>query len=268
MLEVCKPFADVVTYDVATDQQYPAAALGACNFTIVCVSTPMRGDRSCDIDNVLEAVSRVPSERILLKSTVPPGTTDLLIEKTGKRICFSPEYFGESRYFSAFHQAGPTATPFIIIGGSPADRQTLIDDVCPVLGPERTYFQCSAIEAEIIKYMENSYLATKVSFVNEFYEICAAFGADWHTVREGWLLDPRVERSHSLVFKGERGFAGRCLPKDVNAIVEASIAAGYDPQFLHAVLEANRKFRDERAITRLHHDEPAAWTNEVQDAKR
>jgi UDPglucose 6-dehydrogenase len=69
-----------------------------------------------------------------------------------------------------------------------------------VLGPTKTYFQCSAIEAEIIKYMENSYLATKVSFVNEFRRICETFGADWHAVREGWLLDPRVEPTHTAAF--------------------------------------------------------------------
>jgi UDPglucose 6-dehydrogenase len=134
------------------------------------------------------------------------------------------------------------ANPFSIVGGLPALRRSLINDLCSVLGPEKTYFQCSAIEAEIIKYMENAYLATKVTFVNEFFEICKAFDADWHTVREGWLLDPRFERSHSAVFPDNRGFAGRCLPKDMNAIIEAVRAAGYDPQLLRSVLESNRRF--------------------------
>jgi UDPglucose 6-dehydrogenase len=242
MRQVFEAFADIVEYDVATDSKYPDTELAGCDFAVVCVSTPMQPDRSCDIANVRDAVARLPLDRVLLKSTVAPGTTDLLIAETGKHICFSPEYFGESSYFSQFVAAGPAATPFVILGGSPEDRQSLIDDLCPALGPDKTYFQCSAIEAEVVKYMENAYLATKVTFVNEFYEICRAFGADWHTVREGWLLDPRIERAHTLVFRDNRGFGGRCLPKDVNAVVEAAAKAGYDPQFLRAVLESNRLF--------------------------
>ena len=93
-----------------------------------------------------------------------------------------------------------------------------------------------------MKYMENSYLALKVTFVNEFYEICRTFGADWHAVREGWLLDPRVERSHTAVFINQRGFGGRCLPKDVNAIAAAAVAAGYTPGLLQEVLASNDRF--------------------------
>jgi UDPglucose 6-dehydrogenase len=94
-----------------------------------------------------------------------------------------------------------------------------------------------------VKYMENSFLATKVAFVNEFYEICRSFGADWHAVREGWLLDPRIGRSHSAVFTANRGFDGKCLPKDVNAIVRAASEVGYRPALLAEVLASNARFR-------------------------
>jgi UDPglucose 6-dehydrogenase len=235
-------FAETVEYDVAAPGTYPETELASCDFGVVCVGTPMRPDRSCDTDSVREAVRRLPLDRVLIKSTVTPGTTDSLIEETGKSICFSPEYFGESSYYSPFLAAGPLASPFIIVGGSPEHRQGFIDDFCRVLGPEKTYFQCSAIEAEIVKYMENAYLATKVTFVNEFFEICQAFNADWHTVREGWLLDPRVEKSHSAVFPDNRGFSGRCLPKDLNAIIEAAVGVGYEPHLLRSVLERNREF--------------------------
>jgi nucleotide sugar dehydrogenase len=235
-------FAETVEYDIATHDTYPEEDLARCDFGVVCVGTPMRPDGSCDTDPVRDAVRRLPLDRVLIKSTVAPGTTDRLIAETGKTICFSPEYIGESTYYSPFHAAGPRATPFVIVGGAPEPRRAFIDDLCPVLGPEKTYFQCSAVEAELVKYMENAYLATKVTFVNEFYEICRAFQADWHSVREGWLLDPRVERSHSSVFPEARGFSGRCLPKDVHAIVAASGGAGYEAHFLLAVLESNRRF--------------------------
>lgn len=90
--------------------------------------------------------------------------------------------------------------------------------------------------------MENAFLATKVTFVNEFYEVCRAFGADWHTVREGWLLDPRIGRSHSAVFPDARGVSGKCLVKDVNAIVKAAAGQGYEASFLIEMLKSNARF--------------------------
>lgn len=234
--------AQIVEYDKAMHEEYPETELAECDFAVVCVGTPMRDDGTCDVGNVEEAVSRLPVRLILLKSTVIPGTTDRLVKETGKRICFSPEYIRETTYFHTFGNRGAASIPFFVVGGEPADRQALINNIIPILGPEKIYFQCTAIEAEIIKYMENSYLAAKVTFVNEFFEICKTFGADWHTVREGWLLDPRVDRAHTLVFPQSRGFGGRCLPKDVNAIVEASAAAGYEADLLQAILDSNRRF--------------------------
>jgi UDPglucose 6-dehydrogenase len=238
------PFADVVPYDLLTHSSYPEDELAKCAFSIICVDTPMGDDGSCNVDNVRAAVDRVPTQRLLVKSTVPPGFTEALVIETGKEICFSPEYFGESNYLSSVVAAGPSGMPFVIVGGRPEHRRTMLDDLSALLGPEKVYFQCSSVEAELIKYMENAYLATKVTFVNQFYDLCETFNADWHTVREGWLLDPRIERSHSEVFSSERGFGGRCLPKDVSAIISAAGDAGCDPYFLRAVLEANRRFRN------------------------
>jgi nucleotide sugar dehydrogenase len=243
MAGLFSPFADLVTYDQTQGDTYPEAELRRCAFAMVCVGTPMHADGSCDLTQVEAAIERLPLERALLRSTVPPGTTDRLAAASGKQICFSPEYFGESSYLSSFHAGGPSSVPFMIVGGPPSARRTFIDDLSSMMGPDKTYFQCSAREAEVIKYMENSYLAMKVTFVNEFFEICKAFKADWHAVREGWLLDPRVERSHTGVFVAARGFSGRCLPKDVRAIVEASKIAGYAPHLLEEVLASNQRFQ-------------------------
>jgi UDPglucose 6-dehydrogenase len=234
--------AEIIAYDAA-DMAYPECELAACEAAIICVSTPMNRDGSCDISHVKEAVGRLPVATVLLKSTVPPGTTDMLARTTGKRICFSPEYVGESSYHHPFWPAGTKDVPFVILGGEPLVRRRFIDLLQPVLGPAKVYFQCSAREAEIIKYMENAYLAAKVTFVNEFREICRAFGADWHTVREGWLLDPRVEPDHTAAFANAPGFGGRCLPKDLSAIIQAATRAGYSPALLTEVLRSNARLR-------------------------
>jgi UDPglucose 6-dehydrogenase len=234
---------EIVCYDEALDDRYPEDDLAKCDFVAVCVDTPMLPDGTCDTSKVESAVRRVPNQLLLLKSTVAPTTTDRLVALTDKQICFSPEFIGEPTYSDPGLPSRVEDMTYVILGGVPATRQRFAELLVPVLGPSRTYFQCSALEAEIIKYMENSFLATKVSFVNEFFEICKAFDADWHTVREGWLLDPRVGRSHSAVFAPARGFSGKCLVKDVNAIVQAAEKAGYVPALLAEVLRSNERFR-------------------------
>jgi UDPglucose 6-dehydrogenase len=92
--------------------------------------------------------------------------------------------------------------------------------------------------AELCKYMENCFLATKVAFVNQFYDIAQAFDVDFSELRELWLVDPRVGSSHSSITT-ERGFRGRCLPKDVSALVAAMKATGGAP-LLEAVLDYNK----------------------------
>ncbi|WP_331727174.1 hypothetical protein OG871_39600 (plasmid) [Kitasatospora sp. NBC_00374] len=242
MAELLRGHGDLVTFDPAHDSTYPHDDLAACDYAIVCVNTPSGPGGECDVTNVEEAVKRLPVDRVLIKSTVAPGTTDRLIELTGKEICFSPEYVGESTYYNPVC-ADAAAMPFLILGGRPETRSWFIDALLPVLGPVKVYFQCTALEAEIVKYMENAFFATKVTFVNEFWEICQALGADFHAVREGWLLDPRVEPSHTAVFARARGFAGKCLPKDIRAIVSASRQAGYDPALLGQVIASNTGFR-------------------------
>ncbi|MFG1928809.1 hypothetical protein [Cryptosporangium sp. NPDC048952] len=234
--------AELITYDQADATPYPHDELSTCDFAIICVNTPPGPDGTCDTSRVVEAIKQLPTARILIKSTVTPGTTDQLITDTGKDICFSPEYVGESTYYNPVY-AQPDSVPFIILGGHPAVRGWFVDALLPILGPTKTYFPCAAIDAEVVKYMENAFFATKITFVNEFRRICDAVGADWHTVREGWLLDERVEPSHTAVFATAPGFDGKCLPKDLAAIVAAARGAGYQPHLLAEVLASNSRFR-------------------------
>jgi UDPglucose 6-dehydrogenase len=243
MHDLFRQHAEIIPYDARGSEDYPERELASCDAAIVCVDTPTRADGSCDTSHVRDAVSRLPVTTVLLKSTVPPGTTDLLAATTGKDICFSPEYVGENPYLQTYWPGGCQDVPFLILGGEHAVRSRFIDLFQPVLGPTKIYFQCTAVEAEIIKYMENAYLATKVTFVNEFRRICEAFGADWHTVREGWLLDPRIEPTHTAAFATTPGFTGKCLPKDLTAIIHAATTAGYAPGLLAEVLHSNERLR-------------------------
>jgi UDP-glucose 6-dehydrogenase len=85
-----------------------------------------------------------------------------------------------------------------------------------------------------------------VTFCNEFYDIAERFGVDYNELRELWLLDPRIGRSHTFVLPDDRGFGGKCLPKDVSAMVQTARKEGYAAGLLIAMLETNARFRAER----------------------
>ena len=93
------------------------------------------------------------------------------------------------------------------------------------------------------KYMENAFYATKVAFCNELYDICDAVNVDWNEVRELWLSDPRLHRMHTAVFKGKRGFGGKCLPKDTLALKNFAKSLGVDYEILNAIQNDNSRLR-------------------------
>lgn len=221
-----------------------------CELAIVCVPTKMNEDGSVDTSIVKEVVGWLETPLILIKSTIPPGTTKRLKEATGKRICHSPEYVGEGGYYVPFwlypHPNEPQHHSFMIIGGDPRDREEILEQFYPILGATKTYYQVDETTSELIKYMENAAIATKVTLCNEFYNIAQAFGVSYSQVREGFILDERQGRMFTAVFKENRGFSGKCLPKDLNGIVKASRKAGYRAEFIEDVLKNNERIRNEK----------------------
>lgn len=212
-----------------------------CRFAFVAVPTPQTSDGSCDTSIVENVVSWIESDVIIIRSTVSVGTTEALVEKTGKRIVFQPEY-------------GPGETPdhpfqslrsirWIVLGGNRPDTILVTDLYKRVFNASISIHQTDARTAELTKYMENCFLALKVTFCNEFYDIAGALGVDYNEMRELWLLDPRMDRTHSFVLPDSRGFGGKCLPKDLSAIIQASAQAGFMPGLLEAVQQVNARMR-------------------------
>lgn len=225
---------DVSIYDPA--KGFNTVAQDA-ELTVICVPTPESADGSCDISQVESAVSLAQSPLILIKSTVPPGTTTYLAQKYNKNVCFSPEYMGESSYFTPYWkypdpERAETHT-FVIVGGDKASET--LNYFMRVMSVDTRYMAVTAEEAELTKYMENTFFATKVAFCNEFFEIAKLHGVDYKRLRELWLLDSRINPNHTLVFEHKRGFGGKCLPKDLAGIIKASTDKGYTPRLLKAV---------------------------------
>lgn len=216
-------------------------AVDTTDLTFVAVPTPEAPDGSADISQVEEVASWVQAP-MCIKSTVPPGTTDMLAHKYGKAICFSPEYVGETTWhpFKAVESHG-----FVIVGGPREAALRVLRAYQERLGPEPRYWLTKAKTAEMAKYMENCFLATKVAFTNQFFDLARALDIDFNELRELWLQDGRIGRSHTLV-TAERGFGGRCLPKDLAAVVALARRLGGAP-LLEAVQRYNREVRAQNA---------------------
>lgn len=234
-----KLFPDAAAYD-GPKGLGSKSAVNACTVVFVCVPTPPRPDGSCDTSIVEEVVGWLDAAVIVLRSTVSVGTTRRLAEEHQKKIVFQPEY-------------GPAETPdhpfndlrkvrWIILGGERRACRIVARAWKQAYSSDITIHVTSPETAELCKYMENAFLAMKVTFCNEFFEIARRFAVDYDEMRELWLLDPRIGRSHTFVFADKRGYDGRCLPKDVAALMTSSRAAGYDPRFLQEMVESNERF--------------------------
>jgi len=235
--KLCGP--ETVMYDTKPGYTQDKKAINTCAAVFICVPTPMSADRSCDTSIVEEVVSWVEAPLIIIRSTVSPGTTDRLRERYGRAVVFPPEYLGET----PAHVFGNMAErSCIVLGGRTEDTSRAADLYMHYYNSMVYFYFCDARTAEVAKYMENSFYAVKVTFVNEFYEIAKAHGVDFNVLREVWLADTRISRDHTFVYPDSRGFTGKCLPKDVNAIVKSSEQHGYDPQFLKATLTINDRF--------------------------
>ncbi len=231
---------DAVPYDLQPGYPQEKEAINDCDIAFVCVPTPMcEADRACDTSVVEGVVSWLETPLIVIRSTIEPGTVDRLGKAYDKRIVFQPEYTGETVAHVFKNEAD---FPFIVLGGAPEDTSAVADFYKRYYNAMVRFYFCDAVTAEIAKYMENAFYAVKVTFVNEFYDIAKAHGADFNRLREIWLADTRISRDHTFVYPEARGFDGKCLPKDVNAIVQSARKQGYDAEFLRSTLEINERF--------------------------
>jgi nucleotide sugar dehydrogenase len=226
---------DLVTYDPRMNAEYPAQEIASCDFAVICVGTPEGPDGQADLDDFREAVSRLPLELpVLIRSTVPPGTTEKIAESRPGHVAFCPEYMHE-RDGGAWKESWQV--PWLILGGTPEATSWFRGKLFRV-HPGHIYC-CTATVAELSKYTANLYWATRITFVNEMAAVAASFGADWEDVREAWLQDARIDPAYTGMEGFPPGFGGRCLPKDLAAIIAES---EYKAQFLQAIQDANHRF--------------------------
>lgn len=230
-----------------------AEGMEGSDFTFICVGTPQREDGSIDLSHVVSASEDIgrnlrltnSGHTVVVKSTVIPGTTSRVIAPMlesssgmlpgrGFNLVSNPEFLKEG---SAVYDA--LYPDRIIIGehskGSGLRLLRLYEDFYGENLPP--CLTTNTVNAEMIKYANNAFLATKISFINEIANICQRIpGADVEVVAKGIGFDKRIG---PLFLRAGLGYAGPCLPKDLSALIQHARSLGYGPRLLDAVQRTN-----------------------------
>jgi UDPglucose 6-dehydrogenase len=223
-----------------------AKVISESEFIFICVPTPMFSDGSgIDLSVVEEVVATIApkisdTDKILvIKSTVIPGTTASFKKKFPKvNFAMNPEFLTEADASRDFLHPDR-----IIIGAlSQPVCERLVRLYRDLLGPQAKVFITDTNTAEMVKYMSNVFLATKVIFANEMYKLCTALGINYEEVRNMVAADKRVGESH-LSVTTLRGFGGKCFPKDTVALLGFARRMGVDMPLLSAMWAENLKIR-------------------------
>lgn len=197
------------------------------DFCIICVDTPLVNGL-CDTSAVEDVIQSVNADVFISRSTVPVGATDAINKKYNAHMVMYPEFYGTTQHANNFE------FDFSILGGDKEDCLKCQQMLQELYDGRHTFRIVDAKTAEITKFMENSYLAMKVSFCAEFWRICQETGAHYEEVRECIKLDPRFGGQHSFIYDEHPYWKSHCLDKDV-----PSIANQFDSQLLNAVISFN-----------------------------
>lgn len=215
----------------------------APDFIFLCVGARNTPDNKVDLSAILNASIEIKSNLtetlpiIITKSTVPPGTTNLLEYSFARHtnghgapsVVSNPEFLREGR--AVFDFLHPSR---VIIGSRHSEAATAVAELYKPLNSP--IFITDTRTAEMIKYASNAFLACKISFVNEIATLCEKLGMDIKDVTYGMGLDPRIGRDHMAA---GIGYGGSCLPKDLAVLTELARSNGLPPQLLGATHTIN-----------------------------
>lgn len=215
-----------------------------CDFVFICVPTPMHEDGSQDLSYVENAFERATDKPIyILKSTVLPGTTKKLSKQYPNfKIIFSPEFLSERTA-----KLDMLTQSRIILGGtfSLTEKAKML---FKLRFKSKNIIQTDSKTAELVKYMNNAFFATKVSIMNEFRLLCDKIGANWEDALIGFVSDGRIGDSHINVpgHDGKLGYGGTCFPKDINAILNFSKKLKINLNTIEGGWKTNLEIRPEK----------------------
>lgn len=207
------------------------------DYIFICVPTPYENG-GYDDSAVLDALSNIEAGKTaILKSTVLPGSTEKFQKQFSKlKILFNPEFLVQAKAKEGF------AKPDRQIVGYTEKSESEAEKVMELLPDAPFKKTMPASEAELGKYFANCFLATKVIFANQIFDIAQKLGINYDNAKEVAANDPRIGKSHLDVnFDQYRGYGGACFPKDVRSLIQFAQNLGLDPKLLKTAEEINKE---------------------------
>ena len=253
VFEGLKDFFKIETFDIAKDTTCSSLKelYNKSNIIFVCLPTPMEENGKCHLGIIEPVLGELDSFRklsmskktIVVKSTIPPETTKHWNDKYDNiDIVFNPEFLTEANAINDFKNQNR-----IIVGG-PKKAASRVRRLYVKAFPKVKIIKTGSTTAEMVKYTTNCFLANKVSFANEMFQICGGLGIDYDKVTEYVKYDERIGKSHLNVPgpDGDFGYGGHCFPKDVKALIRLACDLGLSPKMLQATDNKNNDVRNNR----------------------
>ena len=224
-----------------------ADAVRKSEVCFIAVGTPQDGDGSCDLQYVLKVAEEIAkamnSYKVVVdKSTVPVGTAEKVAALMKKYTEFDFDVVSNPEFLKQGNAVDDFLYPDRVVIGSDSERATLImqEIYAPFFRTGNRVIVMDVKSAEMTKYASNSFLAAKISFMNEIANLCEKVGADAEMVRVGMSTDSRI--GNKFLFPG-LGYGGSCFPKDVKALIRIGAENGCEMSIIKAVDEVNFKQR-------------------------
>jgi UDPglucose 6-dehydrogenase len=233
--------AKVISNPILYDKYKNIGSIDAVNradIIFICVPTPYKKEIGFDGSMVEEAISIIKRNKIIvIKSTVLPGTTEKMQKMhPSHKILFNPEFLKEVSAEEDMKK------PYEQIIGYTELSKNVAKEILKILPKAPAEFIIPAVEAEMVKYFSNTFLATKVIFANQIYDLCQKLGVNYDSIKEMARTNPRFSFSHFDIWAdGYRGYSGKCLPKDVKSLIQLGDKVGVDLSLLKKVDEINEK---------------------------
>ena len=250
----CDAIVKVYDKNPKLSQNTLEETLNESDFVFLSVPTPSNSDGSINLDVLEQALFDINkinnrSNIILIRSTIVPGTTrDFQDSFSNLNLVFNPEFLTErSAKYDFINQSR------FILGGKTKDTSKVADLFRWRFGETTSIIETNFETAELIKYMNNCFFATKVSFLNEMKLMSDKIGADWFTAVEGFVRDGRIGHSHLSVPgpDGKLGFGGSCFPKDIQAIINFAKKLEIELHTLQGAWDTNLFVRPEKDWEKL-----------------
>ena len=226
--------------------------LQKCDILFLALPTPINQDGQCQLSIIRETLDIInknsKNKLLIIKSSVPPGMTAKFAEQyTNINFIFNPEFLTERNAEKDFANQDK-----IILGGNKKHTK-LAKQIYRMVFETTPIYETDWTTAEMVKFIINCFLATKVSLLNEFFQISDKLNINFDETMNLVRLDKRIGDSHNNVPGWDLllGFGGSCFPANINILINKAKELGIDPKILQACWDKNLEVRPERDWEKL-----------------